>query len=191
MFSFKKRYFLIIESTKYFDLRNIKKLNKFTIIYRNNGKKERIEEIKKFKNNCRLKKVKFLIANDFKLMINSNSDGIYISASNKSFKSLHLDKFKYEIVGSAHNLREIDTKIKQGCMTILFSKLFLVDYDKKSAYLGLIRFNQIYNYVSKKLVPLGGIKISNLNTIKNLNCNSIAILSALKKKPANIINRLF
>ena len=89
MFSFKKRYFLIIESTKYFDLRNIKKLNKFTIIYRNNGKKERIEEIKKFRNNCRLKKVKFLIANDFNLMINSNSDGIYISASNKSFKSLH------------------------------------------------------------------------------------------------------
>ena len=106
MLAFKKHYFLIIESTKYFDLRNIKKLSKFTIIYRNNGKKEKIEEIIKFRNNCRLKQVKFLVANDFNLMINTKSDGIYISASNKSFKSLHLDKLRYEIVGSAHNLRK-------------------------------------------------------------------------------------
>ena len=67
MLAFKKHYFLIIESTKYFDLRNIKKLNKFTIIYRNNGKKEKKEEIIKFRNNCRLKQVKFLVANDLNL----------------------------------------------------------------------------------------------------------------------------
>ena len=30
-----------------------------------------------------------------------------------------------------------------------------------------------------------------LNNLKNLNCDSFAILSELKKKPANIINRLF
>jgi len=191
MLAFKKHYFLIIESTKYFDLRNIKKLSKFTIIYRNNGKKEKIEEIIKFRNNCRLKQVKFLVANDFNLMINTNADGIYISASNKSFKSLHLDKLRYEIVGSAHNLREINMKIKQRCKVILFSKLFLVDYDKTSPYLGLVKFSKIYNYISNKIVPLGGIKPSNLNSLNNLKCNSVAILSAIKKKPANIINRLF
>ena len=124
-------------------------------------------------------------------MINTKSDGIYISASNKSFKSLHLNKYRYEIVGSAHNLREINMKIKQRCKVILFSKLFLVDYDKTSPYLGIIKFNKIYNYISNKLVPLGGIKTSNLNSLNNLKCNSVAILSAIKKKPANIINRLF
>ena len=35
MFVLKKKYFLIIESIKNIDLKNIKKRNKFTIIYRN------------------------------------------------------------------------------------------------------------------------------------------------------------
>ena len=40
MFIFKK-YLLIIESTKHIDLKNIKITNKFIIIYRNLGKKEK------------------------------------------------------------------------------------------------------------------------------------------------------
>ena len=35
MFILKKKYFLIIESIKDIDLKNIKKRNKFVIIYRN------------------------------------------------------------------------------------------------------------------------------------------------------------
>ena len=40
MFAFKKKYFLIIESIKDLNLRNIKKYNKFLIIYRNTKTKE-------------------------------------------------------------------------------------------------------------------------------------------------------
>tara|TARA_B100000242_G_C42908584_1_gene421310 strand:- start:5 stop:580 length:576 start_codon:yes stop_codon:yes gene_type:complete len=191
MFAFKKNYFLIIENTKNFDLRKIKKQNKFTIIYRNLYNKENISDIKKFRNLCKTKKIMFFIANDFNLLISTNSDGIYISASNKSFKSLYLNKTKFKIIGSAHNLKEIDLKKKQGCTKILFSKLFLVDYDKKAPFLGINRFNKYYHYISKRLVPLGGIKVSNLSSLTNLSCDSIAIYSAIKKKPANIINRLF
>ena len=39
MFIFKKKYFLIIESIKEFNVENIRRLNKFNIIYRT--KKER------------------------------------------------------------------------------------------------------------------------------------------------------
>ena len=46
MFGFKNNYFLIIESIKDFDLRNIKIYNKFNIIYRNNNKSEEIESVK-------------------------------------------------------------------------------------------------------------------------------------------------
>ena len=91
MFAFKKNYFLIIENTKNFDLKKIKKQNKFTIIYRNLYNKENISDIKKFRNLCKTKKIMFFIANDFNLLISTNSDGIYISASNKSFKSLYLN----------------------------------------------------------------------------------------------------
>jgi hypothetical protein len=44
--------------------------------------------------------------------------------------------------------------------------------------------------VKKKLAPLGGIKISNLNKLKMVNCNTFAVLSGVKKKPA-ITDRLF
>ncbi len=40
MFAFKKKYFLIIESIKDIDLRDIKKNNKLIIIYRNYNKND-------------------------------------------------------------------------------------------------------------------------------------------------------
>ena len=115
-------------------------------------------------------------------MISTNSDGIYLSASNRSYKSLNLNKNKFKTIGSAHNLKEIDLKKKQGCSEILFSKLFLVDYDRKAPFLGINKFNKYYHYISKRLVPLGGVKVSNLNSLKELSCDSIAIYSAIKKK---------
>ena len=71
------------------------------------------------------------------------------------------------------------------------SGIIIVDYDKNAPILGTVKFNKYYHYVSKKLVPLGGIKISNLNTLKNLGASSVAISSAIKKKPAKIFSRLF
>jgi len=42
-----------------------------------------------------------------------------------------------------------------------------------------------------ELIPLGGIKYTNLNKLKLVRSDSFAILSEIKKKPAKIINRLF
>ena len=118
------------------------------------------------------------------------SDGIYLSAHNLTFKALYLKKFRFEIIGSAHNINEIVQKKRQGCEKILLSKLFLVDYKKNSKFLEINKFN---NYILKypELVPLGGIKYTNLNKLKLVKSNSFAILSEIKKKPAKIINRLF
>ena len=94
-------------------------------------------------------------------------------------------------MGSAHNINEINLKIKQGCNYILLSKLFMVDYDAKSRFLGIVKFNNYSNNTLSKLVPLGGIKTTNLNNLKNVNCDAFALLSEIKKKPADIINRLY
>ena len=191
MFAFKKKYFLIIESIKDIDLRKIKIHNKFNVIYRNFNKSENIDGIKKFRNQCKLKQIKFFIANDTKLAIAVKADGLYVSAFNKNLKSLHYKKSNFSIIGSAHSMKEIKLKILQGCNYILLSKLFKVDYDDKAPHLGIIKFNIFCNKISKNLVALGGIKIEKLNYLKHVNCKSIAILSELKKKPANIVNRLF
>ena len=108
----------------------------------------------------------------------------------RSLKILSLKKSNFTIIGSAHNLQEIAFKKKQGCKTILFSKLFLVNYDKKASYLGIIKFNN-YLKINKNLIPLGGISINNLNYLNNVNSEGFALLSEIKKKPAKIISRLF
>ena len=191
MFAFKKKYFLIIESIKDINLRNIKKYGKFVIIYRNQSNKEDIEDLKRFRKKCRLKLIKFFVANDLKLCVELNSDGIYLSSYNRSFKNLNLLNSKFKIIGSAHNSNEIIRKIRQRCNYIFLSKLFVVDYDLQSSFLNLIKFNLISNKFHQKLIPLGGIKSKNLNKLKCVNSDGAALLSEVKKKPANIINRLF
>jgi thiamine-phosphate pyrophosphorylase len=188
MFAFKKKYYLIIESIKDINLCNIKKYNKFLIIYRNQKIKENLKEVQKFRKRCRLKGVDFFVANDIKLAVNLQSDGIYLSSYNKS---LNLKNSRFKIIGSAHNIKEINFKIKQGCKNILLSKLFLVDYDTKYSFLDVVKFNNHAINSNYKIIPLGGIKISNLNKIKTVVCKGFALLSEVKKKPANIINRLF
>jgi len=190
MITKKFKYFLLIESIKDIDLKNIKIRNKFSIIYRNHGKIDNLYDLLKFRRQCKLKAIKFYIANNNALAVTLNSDGIYLSSFNKKLNVLCYKKAKYEIIGSAHNFKEILLKKKQGCSFIFLSKLFTVDYDKKAPYLGVIKFNNFLK-ISKNLIPLGGIKLKNLNNLRNVSCKGFAIFSELKKKPANIINRLF
>ena len=190
MFIFKNKYFLIIESIKDIDLKNIKKRNKFFIIYRKYKKIDKLSDLLEFRRICKAKDIKFFVSNDIKLAIFLKSDGIYLSSYNKSLKFLNYKKLNFKIIGSAHNFREISVKVNQGCELILLSKLFLVDYDKNSPSLGVIKFNYFFK-ITKTLIPLGGIKGHNLNYLKNIPCEGFALLSEIKKKPANIINRLF
>ena len=192
MFIIKKKYYLIIENTKDIKLYNIKKKNKFTIIYRNDKTKEKIADLNRFRAECKNKKIKLFIANNIKLAIELGSDGIYISAHNKNLKFNRYISSKFKIIGSAHNFREIDIKKRQGCTNIFLSRLFKTDYAYKYGYLGLIRFNLFKkNFQNCHLSPLGGIRLSNLNKIKDVNCSSFVILSEVKKKPAKIFSRLF
>ena len=190
MFIIKNKYFLIIESIKDINLKNIKIRNKFFIIYRKNNKIDVLNDLLTFRKKCKAKAIKFYVANDIKLAISLCSDGIYLSSYNKELKFLCYKKEKFNIIGSAHNFKEIATKIKQGCSSILFSKLFLVDYDKKSSYLGIIKFNRYLN-IFNKLIPLGGIKNENLHQLNLLSSDGFALLSEIKKKPTKIISRLF
>ena len=189
MFSLKKRYFLIIKSIKDINLKNIKRRNKFTIVYRNLNSTENKDHLIKFRKNCKLKSIDFYVANDVNLAIDLNSDGLYLSSYNRSFKALSLKKPNFNIIGSAHSHKEIFMKVKQGCREILFSKLFLVNYDSKSPFLGIIKFNN-YLKLNRKLIPLGGISLNNLHILNLINCSGFALMSEIKKKPA-IFDRLF
>ena len=191
MFTIKNKYFLIIENIKDIDLRNIKLINRYTIIYRNTHKIENIDKLVRFRRYCKSKKIDFYVSNDEKLTSDLRADGLYISAHNKNLRLAKLKKSNYKIIGSAHNIKELNIKILQGCSSIIFSRLFKVSDPFKEGFLGVIKFNLFKLSRKENLVPLGGINLSNLTKLKMVKSNSFALLSEIKKKPAKLFNRLF
>ena len=162
------------------------------IIYRNYENIDHLDNLFNLKKFCKKNRNNLYLANNIKLSIKLRLNGVYLPSFNNKLNfsgSFSLPK-KFKIIGSAHNFKEIFLKMKQGCSCIFLSKLFLVDYDKKAPFLDVVKFNNYPNNIQSKLVPLGGIKISNLNKLKIVNCDSFAVLSEIKKKPA-IIDRLF
>ena len=191
MFVLKNKYFLIIENTKDINLRNIKLTNKFIIIYRNTRKKQNFKDLLRFRRNCKLKKIDFIVSNNYKLMVLLNADGLYISAFNKDLRLSRFKNSKYKIIGSIHNIKELNIKINQGCTYFLFSRLFEVDYKNKKSFLGVTKFNLFKLNRKENIVPLGGIRVSNLNKLNIVKTDSMALLSEIKKKPTKIFSRLF
>ena len=71
-------------------------------------------------------------------------------------------KKKFDILGSAHNIKEIRHKELQGVNTLFISSLF----KRNKNYLGINKFKIIKNYTKKKVVALGGISIKNIKLFK-------------------------
>ena len=186
MFIIKNNYYLYIENTQNIDLNCIKKSNKINIIYINNSTQENTEKLYEFRNKCRAKGFKLYISNNIKLLRDCKGDGLYVSSFNKK---IYLNK-NINLIGSAHSFKEINEKIKQGCKTIFLSRLFKTSYEDGKRHLGVVRFNLLMSKYRIQILPLGGIRYSNLNKLNMLNCNGLALLSEVKKKPA-ITSRLF
>ena len=184
MFVLKKKYFFIIKSIKDINLKNIKNFGKFNIIYRNDVPED-IEKLKKFRLECKIKRIFFFIANNVQLIKILKADGLYISAYNKKLSTNYL-KDNYKIIGSAHNIKEIRLKRLQGCTEIILSRLFKTTYLNKTSFLGTIKFNLLRNLINIPLTPLGGITLKNYKKLKNVNCQSIALSSLIKEQNFNI-----
>ena len=74
----------------------------------------------------------------------------------------------------------------QGCSEVLLSRLFKTTYKNKIGSLGVIKFNLLSKITKISLTPLGGINLKNLNDLKNVNCESVALSSLVKKKSHKI-----
>ena len=158
-----------------FDPDHIKKLNKdISIIYRNYNLSNNVDLIIKIRNFCNKNKRKFYISNNIKLALKLNLDGAYIPSFNKDLKHLNYQiKNKFKIMGSAHNLKEIRIKEKQGVSEIFISSIF----NSKKNYLGYYKFKNLSAFTKRKIVALGGIKTSNLKRVYSLNVSGIAAIS--------------
>ena len=122
------------------------------------GLKPNLEKYKKIAENCRKRNISLFISNDHRLMFKLGLRNLYISSYNKNYYK-NLPK-NIEIIGSAHNKKEILEKLRQGCSKIILSRLFKT---KKKGYLGVIKFNLLTRPFTN-LVALGGIKITNIKS---------------------------
>ena len=139
-----------------FDTNNIDKQDKqTTVIYRNYNSKIMDENlILKIKKYCKMRNVKFYLSNNIKLAIKLDLDGVYIPSFNKSTKHLAFSlKKKFNIIGSAHNIKEIKIKEMQNVSSIFISSLF----KKNKNYLGINKFKLVSNLTKKKVIALGGV----------------------------------
>ena len=184
MIIIKKKYYIYIENITELNVDSLKTNKKIHVILRN-IKNNKISEIIKFRKKCNNKKIKFYIANDLRVVNKCNADGLYISAYNKKKYFPNINK-----IGSAHNIKEINEKIRQGCKEIIFSRLFKTNYINKKGFLGVVKFNLLKLAFNKNINPLGGINNKNLLKLNLINSQGFAVLSAVKKKPS-IATRLF
>ena len=151
------------------------------IIYRNYSNKINETSLIKYKKFCEKNNIKLYLANNINLAIKLMLSGVYLPAFNKKkiIKKFKLRK-NFQILGSAHNLIEINRKINQGCEIIFLAPLFKTKKSKN--YLNIIKFNILTLNKKVKFVALGGIKKNNISKTKMLNICSISGISMFQKK---------
>ena len=143
------------------NIENIERLNnKVALIYRNYEKKPNENEIIKFKKYCKKNNKKFLISNYYDLVKKYKLDGLYLPSFNKNTR-YNCFKFKknFDIIGSAHNVAELNTKIRQSVKSIFIAPVF----KKKRFKLGIYGFLRLKNFTSKDLIVLGGVTEEKMN----------------------------
>jgi thiamine-phosphate pyrophosphorylase len=174
--------------------KNIIKFKNLCIIYKpEKDISKNIIQILKIKNFCKKNKVKFYIADDYKLANKFAANGIFLSNTNKSFiKPIQL-KNGFNIIGSVHNTFEYWIKNRQNCNEIMLSPIFFNAKYSSNKILGITRFNLMSINWSLKLCALGGINLDNLRKLKISKASSIAFISLIYspeiKKPIYLFSR--
>ena len=153
---------------------------KIDIIYRNYNQTINKGTVIKLRNECRKSGRKIFLCNNFELAIKLKLDGFYIPSFNRSLQMKYKSTIKFQIIGSAHNLKEIRIKENQGVDTIVLSPIFKIK--KQNNFLNINRFNLLSKLTKKKVIALGGINIKNIKKLKLLNCVGYASIKYLKNK---------
>ena len=181
MHKYLPNFFIFLDeyNSKIFKNKNIN----IGIIYRNYKDRKRENQLIKIAKACKKKRYQLFVSNDIKLAHKVKADGIYVPSFNKTKKFSNLEKKNLIIIGSAHNQKEIHTKITQNCKAVFLSPLFLVK--KTKTFLGLHKFNYLSCMNKINIMPLGGITERNISKLKLLSSTGFGGIQIFKKKPAS------
>ena len=160
MFHFNNIYYFIDSFNRKEILRLPKKIN---IIYRNYSAKISEKVIKEIKYLCKRNRSKFYVADNIGIALKFRLDGIYLPAFNKNFKAKYFKMNNFEILGSAHNFKEIKVKELQNVSEIFLSPLFK---DKNNQRLDIYKYLNLKKTTIMKDISLGGIGHENIKKLR-------------------------
>ena len=169
----------------FIDKYNIDELTKLEknihLILRNYNENLELETIKSIKEFCKKNKRNLYISNNIKVALKLGLNGVYIPSFNKKINlvSKYSIPKKFEILGSAHNINEINIKKLQGCSKIFLSPLFKTTKSKK--FLSILKFNLITLKQNSNFIALGGINENNYKKLKMIKVVGFAGISWIKK----------
>ncbi len=149
------------------------------IIYRNYKNPINLKLLINLRNFCKKRGIKLYLSNNFRLALKLRLDGVYLPSFNKSTR-YNCFKFKknFDVIGSAHNVMELNIKIRQKVKSIFIAPVF----KKKLNKLGIYGFLKLRNFTNKKLIVLGGVTTEKMNMINFLNAEGFAAINYFQKK---------
>ena len=174
--SFLKKYYFINK----FDRFHLEKIScSVSIIYRNYKKKTNIKLLRKIKNYCNKRGIEFFLSNDLKLALKLNLNGVYLPAfNNEIIPNCFQTKKNFKLIGSAHNIYELNIKKKQKVEEIFISPVF----KKKNKILCIYGFLKLKKLNQLKNIVLGGIDENNLKKLGLINADGYAAIKLFNKK---------
>tara|TARA_B100000965_G_C19451520_1_gene695483 strand:- start:86 stop:610 length:525 start_codon:yes stop_codon:yes gene_type:complete len=168
MHNLKKYYFI-----NQYNPKILNKLNRnICLIWRSKYKDDKIDEIKKTAEYCRKNKRDLFLANNFRLALKFKLKGLYLSANNKkiSLSQNSLPK-NFKIIGSAHNLKELNIKKIQKVDEIFLAPMFK---KKNNNALGIYKTKYLFENIKVDKIALGGINKKNIKILKFTNFKGFA-----------------
>jgi len=151
-----------------------------TLIWRSKHKQNDTNTIAKLANFCKKNKRKLFLSNNVKLALKLKLNGAYISAHNKDFRFNNYNlKKSFKLIGSAHNLVELNIKKQQNIREIFISPIF--KYKNRNA-LGIHKCKYFFNHKNYKIIALGGISKKNISLLSMNGFAGYAGINLFKKK---------
>jgi len=175
-----KKYYFIDD----FNPIHLKDLDKnITLIWRSKDKNYDIKTLYKLANFCKKNKINFILSNNIKLALKLKLNGVYISAYNKEIRQNCFQyKKDFKLIGSAHNLLEVNIKKIQKVKEIFISPIFK---HKNRTPLGIHRSKLFFSDKSYHKIALGGVNNKNINLLSMTEFSGFAGINFFKKKGPN------
>jgi thiamine-phosphate pyrophosphorylase len=126
---------------------------------------------------CRQRRITFLVAEDWRLAMEINADGIHLPEHDlRSWRgcSTRLGGKNFMITAAAHSQKSLWAAARAGVNAVLVSPVFPTVSHPKNVPLGITRFANMCRVSPVPVYALGGISKNNLARLHNSGCVGVA-----------------